>query len=92
MKNTETITPLPQTEHFLIGSKAAVNIKYVQYISYEVTGAFAPIGKIFAVTSNGKIILDDGLGPDETVEKFKSYLKNIELMTNINYIIKEEKK
>lgn len=90
MKNTETITPLPQTEHFLIGSKAAVNLKYVQYISCEVSGISS--GEIFAVTSKGKVILDDGLGPDETIEKFKSYLKKIELMTTIIHIIKEEKK
>lgn len=63
MKNTETITPLPQTEHFLIGSKAAVNLKYIQYISYEITrDNYVSIGEIFAVTSNGKVILDDYLG------------------------------
>ena len=79
MKNTETITPLPQTEHFLIGSKAAVNLKYVHYISYEVSSTIPD--KIFAVTSKGKIILDDFLGHDETIEKFRAYLKEIELMT-----------
>lgn len=90
MKKTETIIPLPQSEHFLIGSKAAVNLKYIQYISYE--GTSKSFGEIFAVTSKGKVILDDCLGPDETIDKFKSYLKEIELMTTMNYIIKEEKK
>lgn len=90
MKNTETITPLPQIEHFLIGSKAAVNLKYVQYISYEVSRISS--STIFAVTSKGKVILDDCLGPDETIEKFRAYLKEIELMTTMNYIIKEVKK
>lgn len=87
MKKTETIIPLPQSEHFLIGSKAAVNLKYVQYISYEVSSTIPD--KIFAVTSEGKVILDTCIDHDETREKFKSYLKEIELMTTMNYIIKE---
>lgn len=92
MKNTETITPLSQTEHFLIGSKAAVNLKYIHYISYEISNTCTFAYEISAVTSEGKVILDIGLNHDETREKFKSYLKQIELMTNINYIIKEKKK
>ena len=93
MKNTETITPLPQSEHFLIGKKAAVNLKYIQYISYEVTrNKYVSLGEIFAVTSKGKIILDNYLGPDETIEKFRAYLKEIELMTTMNYIVTAEVK
>lgn len=92
MIKKETITPLPQSEYFLIGKKAAVNLKYIQYISYEViSDKHVSIGEIFAVTSKGKIILDDYLGPDEIYEKFKYYLKEIEFMTTMNYIIKEEK-
>lgn len=90
MKTTEKITLLPQSEHFIIGSNAAVNLKYIQYISYELISVSA--GVVLAVTPNGKIVLDYCLDSDEMIEKFKSYLKQIELMTTINYIIQEEKK
>lgn len=93
VENTETITPLPQSEHFLIGKKAAVNLKYIQYISYEVIiDKHVSLGEIFAVTSKCKIILDDDLSPDETIEKFRAYLKEIKLMTTMNYIVTAEVK